>query len=293
MHFFKILSTIIFFYSSSLFAQKNEFNQAIATLLRDDLQILVLGEAHNNSALSFGVNDLLQMLRKQKNFNCLFLELSNDIQTQLDEAIANKNIKYFSRVVIDSKIPAMVHAYQKMGVTGQGLETVKLALKAAQESSLERFPFNQDTMNLLADNNISLVPYDANFNSQEIYDQTEVVVMDNYYPREKKRDIEGMRISNLRSKIMSQNIMKQFKLKKCDKAIVVVGYAHLYSSDFFNQIYKSDLTLVPLQDLLSAGGFKNKVIINERQNNNLETTITHESDSMNRFNGFFGRFLTP
>jgi len=288
MSIFKIFSTIVFLYSTIVFAQGNDLNKGIARLLVDNPSIIIIGEDHQNPGLAVGINDLLST----QYFNCLFLELSSDLQLSLDEAVASKNLEHFSQIVIDSKIPAMIHAYQKMGVADQQLESVKSALQSVQKSSLANFPFNQDTLNLLSKNDISLIPYDADSKSQEIIDQTEVVVKDNYWPRDIKRDIEGMRIGNLRSKIMSQNITKQFQVKKCTKAIVVIGYAHLYSSKYFNSFYKSDVNLNPLQDLLSDEGFQNKVIIAERASGSSNTTIQYNPNAT-RFSRHFGQLINP
>lgn len=268
------------------------FENKIPELLKGNPSIIIIGEDHKNSGLASGINKLLKTVRSSQNFNCLFLELPSDIQPNLDKAILKKDLISFSRTIYDSKISPTIQAYAKMGLSIDKLSEVEISLRTNQNISLTNFPFNQETLDFVFHEKINLLAYDEFANGPNTLGNTYYSIMDIHYPRDQKRDIENMRLANRRNTIMSKNIDKKFKQMNCEKAIVIVGFAHLYSNKYFNEIYHSDLVLSPLQDQLSQSGYAVGVLVAEYANiSSVELTLI--PDLQSRFSNFLGFLVTP
>lgn len=293
MNFLATVLICFFCGASALAGQQIPLDQAVPIILKETPNLIILGEDHKNPSLAIGLNGLLKALRKKQNFNCLFLELSSDIQTQLNESIGQRDLRRFSRSTYNSKNFAYIEAYKRMGVTPEQLETIKSYFVTHQDEPLSNYPFNQETLDFLDQEKISLIAYDVESESHEFLENTYDNLMDEYYPRTPERDVEGMRTANVRSKIMGKNIETQFKLKNCTKAAIVIGYAHLYSSQYFNGLYKSDIDLIPLQDLLAERLLTSVVMIAEHPQTNKNISVVLGADPETRFSRFIGRLLTP
>lgn len=296
----KMLFVIFVLCSKQVFAgEPILLKEALPVLVHKNSSIIVLGADHENSGLTTGVVELLKALRGSQTFNCLFLELPTDIQKELDAAVDKENLTIFSRAFLESKIGPTVEAYKKLGATDERLlEKVRQAFADhLRELSLKNMPVNNsvsfELIKFLKSSGIRGIAFDVASYSKEFQEASYYSVSDQNFGRTFERDIESMKISNQRSKLMSQNIQKMFKNYDCKYGLVVVGYAHLYSNDYFKKIYSTDISLTPVQSLLNENGIRTAMFLSEKKAGLDQSKIDLMSDPENRFDLFLGKLLNP
>lgn len=277
----------------TVFAEgSSQFDLAVHEVLKPNTQIVIVGEDHKNPGLAVGVLDFLKSARHYQNYNCLFLEISGDLEGPLNEAVMRENIKDFSLIISESNTRMYVNSYRKIGYRDDQLASIEAYFKNHQTDPLVNYPFNKETLAYLNRNKISMIAYDENSNGLEIQNTSYFQILDSLYPHDSRREVESMRNSNIRSSLMAQKITESFRTKKCEKGIVVVGYAHLYSALYFNLNFSSGLPLKPIQDILAKQNFAVKVILAGHSKTETKSAVTMTPDTQNRFSHFAGNLLS-
>ncbi len=270
----------------------SQFDFAVHEVLKPNTQIVIVGEDHKNPGLAVGILDLLKSALRYQNFNCLFLEISGDLEGLLNEAIMRENIKDFSLIISETNTRLYVNSYRKIGYRDDQLASIETYFRSHQADPLVNYPFNKETLAFLNRNKISVIAYDEDSNGIEIQNTSYFQIVDKLYPHDSRRDVESMRNSNVRSSLMAQKITESFRTKKCEKGIVVVGYAHLYSALYFNLNFGSGLPLKPIQDILAQQKFEVKVLLAGRSKTDTKTNLSLMSDTQNRFSHFAGNLFS-
>ncbi len=246
-----------------------------------------------NTGLTRGLIDLISSAQNRFNLNCLFLELPSDIQDQLDLAIENNSLKIFSQAFLESKINSTAAAYIRLGAPSNIGESIREAFATHYNDPLLNNSVSSELIDFLKIHHIQALAFDTPSDSKEFQEATYYSVQDQKYGRTLERDILSMKISNQRSQIMSQKIQEKFKSSGCDRALVVVGYAHLFSNSYFKKMYSAEIGLRPLQMLLNEAGLKSVVLLSEKVAGLAETNFDTAADSEDRFPLYFGELLNP
>ncbi len=288
----KSLTLIILFAASGAFALSS-LNDASEVLKKTDSSVVILGADHANPGLAKGITDLLASLQNQSNVNCLFLELPSDIQNKLSQAIEENSLKQFSRAFLDSKINATTAAYIQLGAPSEISDKIREAFAAHYDDEMVDNSVSSQLINFLQIHHIHALAFDASSESEEFREATYYSIQDQISGRTLERDIKSMKVSNRRSQIMSQNIKETFKAHSCERALVVVGYAHLFSNDYFKKTYSTDISLKPLQIFLNEMGLKTTVLLSEKAETLINTSLDPGNDADDRFPFYFGKLLNP
>ncbi len=267
--------------------------EANAFLIKNNPSILVVGADHANTGLTRGLIDLITSALNQFNLNCLFLELPSDIQNPLDQAIENNSLKIFSQAFLESKINSTAAAYIRLGAPANIRQNIREAFAAHYNDPLLNNSVSAELITFLKMHHFQALAFDTPSDSKEFQEATYYSVQDQKYGRTLERDILSMKISNQRSQIMSQKIQEKFKSSSCDRALVVVGYAHLFSDTYFKKMYSAEIGLRPLQILLNDAGLKSVVLLSEKAEGLTETSLDTTADPENRFPLYLGKLLNP
>jgi hypothetical protein len=232
----------------------------------DLTKIIIVGEEHDNVRLADELLELLTLLRANDKFDCLFVEFPTDLQDEFDQAVNEVDIDRLVEAFYDSRRPYYLTAFRKLGHADQA--NIVSMLHGRVKKISKNFPVNTALLTYLRENKISLLPYDASspstvmadiavFNIREYWR----FVSDAIPAPDSKMQTAIIQNGNARNSIMAQNIFAKFASHQCNKAVVVVGTAHIADKEELERFYGIRIeTYTPLQSRLEQTGLISAVV---------------------------------
>jgi uncharacterized iron-regulated protein len=225
-------------------------------------RLVFLGEDHKSNQLAQVVLLLMQELRRNENYNCLFIESPSDVQSAFDKSVSTGNIQSLYDAAIQAARGAYFATYKKLGSDTLTLQKLEAAFENAAKD-FPTYPVDAALLKYLNKEKIHLVAYDAISQSKEYNDSVFLRIVDLNQPPEPARAVLSHLATNVRNEIMTKNISAKFQSAECNKAIVVVGSGHLISHERLAESYRIDFGYRSLQFRLRELGLTGATILTE------------------------------
>ncbi|MEK7355936.1 MAG: hypothetical protein AAB250_05775, partial [Bdellovibrionota bacterium] len=184
---------------------------------------------------------------------------------------------------------ATFEAYRRYGVDEAFLTETQRALFVNPVAAIDKFPVDQNFLDFVRKENVAVLAYDSESTSPETVDSLYNSILRSNEPPSTESALTSMKSFDTRSKIMRANISELSSEYDCKNSVVVVGYAHLFRTDYVMSAIGNVERLSPIQESLAIEGFSSQVLIARQSEDTGDPAITFGPDPMNRFEGYVGQ----
>ena len=220
-------------------AQNEDLKEATTNLaqISSQAQLVILGENHLTTKLGEVVTEVAQRLSVQKPVDCLFFELSTDLQPALDQYAFDQNQRKFLRALYQTARPYQEKALEKirLEIKGRSQDPQWKWQSFSEQKLLEKsvtLPFSSALLTWAKDNKVKLIAYDVTMKSPDFFASIYFGLLaelawDRFFQSDKKT--QYLKVMSKRNQIMANHIAESFQDGSCHRGLAVVGLDHLLS----------------------------------------------------------------